>query len=48
MVEFLYHVYPLTYALAFVWTFVVSFFVNAYLALLTDQVKMVESLKSVE
>jgi ABC-type antimicrobial peptide transport system permease subunit len=48
LVEFLYHVYPLTYALAFVWTFVVSFFVNAYLALLTDQVKMVESLKSVE
>ena len=48
LVEFLYHVFPLTYLYAFLITFVVAYIVNLYLASLTGKVKMVESLKSVE
>ena len=48
LVEFLYHVFPLTYLYAFLITFVLAYVVNLYLASLTGKVKMVESLKSVE
>ena len=48
LVEFLYFIAPLTYAIAFVLTFFVSMLVNVYLSLLLGKVEMVESLKSVE
>lgn len=48
IVNFLYHVYPITFLISFGLTFVVAFVVNGGLALSTGRVKMVESLKSVE
>ncbi len=48
LVAFLYHISPWTYVIAFVLTFFVSFLSNGYTSALTNRVKMVESLKSVE
>lgn len=48
LVEFLYHINPATYLIAFGLTFVVNLFINIYLGFMTRKVKMVESLKSVE
>lgn len=48
LVEFLYHVYPITYLYGFLISFVVAFLVNLWLSNLTRKVQMVESLKSVE
>lgn len=48
LVAYLYMIYPLTYFYAFLLTFVVAFLVNFLFALKSKDVKMVESLKSVE
>lgn len=46
--NYLYHIYWYTYFIAFALTFVVAFLVNLVLAMRTNKVKMVESLKQVE
>jgi ABC-type antimicrobial peptide transport system permease subunit len=48
LVQYLYHIYPLTYVYSFLLTFIVAFLVNGILSYRTGTVKMVESLKSVE
>jgi ammonia channel protein AmtB len=48
LVQYQYHIYLLTYVYSFLLTFIVAFAVNMILSYRTCQVKMVESLKSVE
>jgi len=48
LVQYQYHIYLLTYLYSFLLTFIVAFAVNTFLSYRTGQVKMVESLKSVE
>jgi len=48
LVQYQYHIFLLTYVYSFLLTFIVAFAVNAILSYRTGQVKMVESLKSVE
>ncbi len=48
LVEYIYMIYPWTYLIAFLITFFLSFVINLLLALRTNKVPMVESLKSVE
>lgn len=48
LVQYQYHIYLLTYLYSFLLTFIVAFAVNMILSYRTGQVKMVESLKSVE
>jgi putative ABC transport system permease protein len=48
LVQYLYTILPVSYLYSFLLTFVVAFVVNLALSFRTGQVKMVESLKSVE
>lgn len=48
LVYYLYTIYPLTYLYAFLLTFLVALFINLYFTYRTKEIKMVESLKSVE
>ncbi len=48
LVEYIFNIKVLSYAISFVLTFVVALFVNIWLTSRTGKVKMVESLKSVE
>jgi ABC-type antimicrobial peptide transport system permease subunit len=48
LVEYIFHISPLSYVYSFLLTFVVAFVVNSFLSYRSGQVKMVESLKSVE
>ena len=48
LVNYLFHINPLSFVLSFVLTFVVALLVNGFYAFQSESVKMVESLKSVE
>ncbi len=48
LVEYLYFIKPISYLFAFLLTFVVAFLVNLFFSLKSRNIKMVESLKSVE
>lgn len=48
LADYLYFIQPISYIISFVISFGVGFLVSGWLALMTDQVPMVESLKSVE
>ena len=48
LVNYIYHINPLSFVLSFILTFVVALLVNGFYSFRSDSVKMVESLKSVE
>jgi putative ABC transport system permease protein len=48
LVEYLYNINLLTYAISFILTFIVSVVINSYFSFMTRRIQMVESLKSVE
>lgn len=48
LVDYLYHIYPVTYLISFALTFGVAFIINLILSYRIKKIQMVESLKSVE